>query len=42
MPSRKLNPIPDLAANLIELLYLQLADDELIIHAMPPRIVFRT
>lgn len=33
---------PDTAGNLLELLYLQLPDDELIIHAMPLRAVFRT
>ena len=33
---------PDTAGNLPELLFLQFAADELIIHAMPLRPVFRT
>lgn len=33
---------PDSAGNLLELLYLQLGDDDLIIHAMALRPVFRT
>jgi hypothetical protein len=33
---------PDLAGNLLELLYLRLDDDELTIHAMALRPVFRT
>lgn len=41
-PTKSLCIGPDTAGNLLELLYLQLADDELIIHAMPLRPVFRT
>ena len=33
---------PDTAGDLLEVLFLQSADDELIIHAMPLRPVFRT
>jgi hypothetical protein len=41
-PTKSLCIGPDTAGNLLELLFLQLADDELIIHAMPLRPVFRT
>ncbi|MDH4168836.1 MAG: hypothetical protein OEW42_04520 [Acidimicrobiia bacterium] len=40
-PPKSLCIGPDPAGNLLELLYLQL-DDDLIIHAMPLRPVFRT
>ena len=40
-PPKSLYIDPDTAGNLLELLYLQL-DDDLIIHAMPLRPVFRT
>ncbi len=33
---------PDTAGNLLEILYLQFPDDDVIIHAMPLRPVFRT
>ncbi len=41
-PTKSLCIGPDTAGNLLELLFLQLPDDELIIHAMPLRPVFRT
>ncbi len=41
-PTKSLCIGPDTAGNLLELLFLQLADDDLIIHAMPLRPVFRT
>ncbi len=41
-PTKSLCVGPDTAGNLLELLFLQLADDELIVHAMPLRPVFRT
>lgn len=39
-PPKSLAIGPDNAGNLLELLYLQLEDDDLIIHAMPLRDVF--
>jgi len=39
-PPKSLAIGPDKAGNLLELLYLQLEDDDLIIHAMPLRDVF--
>lgn len=41
-PPKSLCIGPDTAGNLLEILYLQLDDDDLIIHAMPLRPVFRT
>lgn len=41
-PPKSLCIGPDPAGNLLEILYLQLDDDDLIIHAMPLRPVFRT
>ena len=41
-PTKSLCIGPDNASNLLELLYLQLPDNDLIIHAMPLRTVFRT
>ncbi|MFV0316252.1 MAG: hypothetical protein ACK5O2_04740 [Microthrixaceae bacterium] len=41
-PTKSLCIGPDIVGNLIELLYLQLTDDDLIIHAMPLRAVFWT
>jgi len=40
-PPKSLCIGPDPAANLLEILYLELANTELIIHAMPLRPVFR-
>ena len=40
-PTRSLCIGPDTAGNLLEVLYLQLAHADLIIHAMPLRPVFR-
>ena len=41
-PTKSLCIGPDTAGNLVELLYLQLPTDVLVIHAMPLRQVFRT
>jgi hypothetical protein len=41
-PPKSLCIGPDSAGNLLELLYLQLEEDDLVIHAMPLRPVFRT
>lgn len=41
-PPKSLCIGPDTAGNLLELLYLRLDDDDLIIHAMALRPVFRT
>ena len=41
-PTKSLCIGPDTAGNLLELLFIQLTDDELIIHAIPLRPVFRT
>ncbi len=41
-PTKSLCNGPDRAGNLLELLYLQATDDDLIIHAMPLRPVFHT
>lgn len=41
-PTKSLCIGPDRAGNLLELMYLQAADQDLIIHAMPLRRVFRT
>lgn len=40
-PTKCLRIGPDLAGNLLELVYLQFSDDDMIIHAMPLRPVFR-
>lgn len=40
-PARGLCIGPDLAGNLLEVVYLKLPDDDLIIHAMPLRSAFR-
>ena len=41
-PTKSLCIGPDSAGNLLEILYLQFADDDVIIHAMPLRPLFRT
>lgn len=41
-PTKSLCIGPDRAGNLLELLYLQATEQDLIIHAMPLRQVFRT
>lgn len=41
-PAKSLCIGPDTAGNMLEILYLQLADEDVIIHAMPLRAVFRT
>ena len=41
-PTKSLCIGPDTAGNLLEILYLQFAEGDLIIHAMPLRPLFRT
>ena len=40
-PTKSLCIGPDTAGNLIEILYLQFADNDVIIHPMPLRAIFR-
>ncbi|MDE0579329.1 MAG: hypothetical protein OXI29_05570 [bacterium] len=40
-PPKSLCIGPSIAGNLLEILYLQFADEDLVIHAMPLRPVFR-